>query len=120
MPSETPVRSDPDGKVAVETSADTSLSQALKAVAEFTEAVALIQAAVAEIDTKRVSAITDIETKHDEVISDIQTKQVQAIAAIQLEKSGALQALQAALPNITQLVQNAVNSLFGQDRGYSS
>lgn len=95
-----------------------SLTAAQTAIAEFTEAVALIEAAIAEVETNKASAITDIGARRDEVVAEVGLIQVQAIAAIQLEKSGALQAIRTSLPNIAQLVQNAVNILFGKDKGY--
>ena len=94
-----------------------SLTAAQTAIAEFTEAVALIEAAIAEVETNKASAITDRGAR-DEVVAEVGLIQVQAIAAIQLEKSGALQAIRTSLPNIAQLVQNAVNILFGKDKGY--
>ena len=104
----------------MEKQADVNLSEAFVAIAEFTEAVSLILAAVAEIDIKKGEAVADLEASFSTAISGIETQQQQALAAIQLEKSGALQAIQsirAGLPNIAQLVQDAVNILFGKDKG---
>lgn len=95
-----------------------SLSTAQTAIAEFTEAVVLIEAAVAEIETNKASVIADIVTGRDEAVAEIGLKQVQAIAAIELEKLGALQMIRATLPNTAQLVQKAVDVLFGKDKGY--
>jgi hypothetical protein len=99
----------------VEVGTGTSLTPALTAIAEFTQAVDLIQAAVAEIDARKSAALEEIETRQSEAVADIQTKQAQAIAMIQLERIGALQALQTALPNVVQLIQQAVNTLFGKN-----
>jgi hypothetical protein len=118
LPSETAIKSDSSKGLVKEVSADASLSLALGAIAEFTEAVALIQAAVAEIETKKVTALGDIETLRDTALADIQVKQAQAVAAIHLEKTGVLQAIQTAVPNIAQLVQNAFDNLFGKNKGY--
>ena len=96
---------------------EVAVSNVLNAIAEFTEAVVLIQAAVAEIDIKRGEAVADLETSFSTAILDIETGKQQALTAIQLERSGALQAIRATLPNIAQLVQNAVNILFGKDKG---
>jgi Ni,Fe-hydrogenase III large subunit len=118
-----PVEAQPTMPVPVEARPADLLNDAQVAIAEFTEAVALIQAAVAEIDTKKGDAIADIDAKKGDAIADMETKQATAIVAVETGKQqaiAAIQALQAALPNITQLIRNAFDSLFGKDKGLSS
>ena len=94
------------GILDTETSALTALNQALKGVEALSTVVGLLQTSAAEFVAARDSATEAIDLNKQ-----------QAIAAIQLEKSGALQAIRTALPNIAQLVQDAVNILFGKDKG---
>lgn len=59
----------------------------LNAIAEFTEAVALIQAAIAEIDTKKEEATVDIEMNHEAAIANIEMQKLMAVAIIQGKKT---------------------------------
>ena len=105
--------SDREGRVSAaaeilgaETSALTALNQALKGVEALSIVLGLLQSSAAEFVAARDAATDAIDLDKQ-----------QALAAIQLERSGALQAIRATLPNIAQLVQNAVNILFGKDKG---
>ena len=95
-----------DNILGAETSALTALNQALKGIEALSTVVGLLQTAAVEFVAARDAATDAIDLDKQ-----------QALAAIQLEKSGALQALRTALPNIAQLVKDAVDILFGKDKG---
>ncbi|MEL7592355.1 MAG: hypothetical protein AAGU17_13780 [Anaerolineaceae bacterium] len=80
----------------------------LNAIAEFTEAVALIQAAIAEIDTKKEEATVDIEMNHEAAIANIEMQKLMAVAIIQGKKTE-IEKIHAAISLILSKIQELLD-----------